>query len=94
MGQDLPAERVYKSLWHVALMCVGIYEYRNHKTKVAKVLAAGMIAFHADAAVADALDQKPLSRRILEGVTGVSDEPAVLRRDESAATKVPGRRLR
>jgi hypothetical protein len=91
---DLPAERVYKSLWHVALACIGLYELNTHKTKVAKVLATGMIAFHVDAAVADAFDQKPLSRRILERVTGVSDEPAVLRRDERPPTKKSRRTIR
>lgn len=70
---DLPAERVYKSLWHVALAGIGLYEYNVHKTKAARVLAAGMIAFHVDAALADAFDRKPLSRRILERAIGKSD---------------------
>jgi hypothetical protein len=74
MAHDHVAERVYKSLWHVALMAVGIYEFRSHKTRAAKVLAAGMIAFHADAAIADAFDSKCLARRILETVTGDFDE--------------------
>jgi len=42
------------------------YSVRNHKTKVSKVLACGLIAFHVDAAVSDALDKAPLSRRILD----------------------------
>jgi hypothetical protein len=69
----LPAERVYKSLWHVALMAIGLYEFKVHKTKAAKVLAVGMIAFHADAAIADAFDSKCLARRILELATGDFD---------------------
>jgi hypothetical protein len=68
--QDHKVERVYKSLWHVALMCIGLYEFRTHRTKTAKFLAAGMIAFHADAAFADALDKKCMSRRILELAVG------------------------
>lgn len=75
MGKDRIEERAYKSAWHVALMLVGLYEWRNHKSKPAKVLAAGMMAFHLDAAVADAFDTKPLSRVLLEKVTGLSDEP-------------------
>ena len=62
---DRPEERIYKSLWHVLIAGVGIYELRNHKTKTSKVLACGLIAFHVDAAVADALDVPPVSRRIL-----------------------------
>ena len=69
-ANDHAVERVYKSLWHVALMCIGIYEFRTHKTTAAKVLATGMIAFHADAAFADALNTKCFSRRILELAVG------------------------
>ena len=65
---DRIEERVYKSLWHVLIAAVGVYELRNHKTKTSKVLACGLIAFHADAAVADALDVPPLSRRILNWI--------------------------
>lgn len=63
---DRIEERVYKSLWHVLIAGVGVYEIRNHKTKLSKVLACGLIAFHVDAAIADALDVPPLSRRILD----------------------------
>jgi hypothetical protein len=73
MGKDRIEERVYKSGWHLALMAVGIYEFRTHRTKLAKILAAGMIAFHADACIADALDAKPLSRVLLEKATGIKD---------------------
>jgi hypothetical protein len=59
-------ERAYKSLWHLIGFAIGIYEFRNHKSTTAKVIAAGLIAFHADAAISDALDTQPLSRRILE----------------------------
>lgn len=68
MGKDRIEERIYKSLWHVAIVAVGIYEYRHHKSKTSKILSAGMIAFHIDAAVSDALDTDPLSRRILDWV--------------------------
>ncbi len=49
-------ERVYKSLWHLLIAGVGVYELRSHKTKLSKVLAVGLIAFHVDAALCDALD--------------------------------------
>jgi len=38
-------ERAIKSLWHVMIATVGVYELRNHKTKVSKFLACGLIAF-------------------------------------------------
>jgi hypothetical protein len=73
-GKDTVHERIYKSLWHVALVAIGLYEFRTHKTKVAKALSAGMIAFHVDAAISDALDlDKCLSRRVLESVLGAKN---------------------
>jgi hypothetical protein len=68
MGSDRIEERVYKSLWHLFIAGVGVYEFRNHKTTFAKALAVGLIAFHLDGAVSDMLDVPPLSRRILETV--------------------------
>ena len=65
---DRAEERAYKSLWHGALFCIGIYEFRTHRTRIAKVLAAGMILFHLDAMVTDAFDCKPVSRQILEKI--------------------------
>jgi hypothetical protein len=58
-------ERFYKSLWHLLIAGVGIYELRTHKTKMAKVLACGLIAFHADAAVCDLLNQPTTPQRLL-----------------------------
>ena len=49
-------EKVYKSLWHLLIAGVGVYELRNHRTKLSKVLAVGLIAFHVDAALCDAMD--------------------------------------
>jgi hypothetical protein len=64
-------ERVYMSLWHTGLVALGLYEYRRtHRTRLGKALALGMIAFHVDAAIADALDTPCLTRRILEKVKG------------------------
>src|SRR5271169_2321571 len=72
---DRVEERVYKSLWHVLIAAVGVYEFRHHKSLASKVLSAGLIAFHVDAAIADALDVPPLSRRILETVRPDEDSP-------------------
>lgn len=59
-------ERIYKSLWHLAIAGVGIYELRNHKTKLSKVLACGLIAFHADAAICDAADIPTTPQRLIK----------------------------
>jgi hypothetical protein len=68
-------ERTYMSLWHVGLMGIGIFEYKTHKSFLAKILAGGMILFHADAAISDALDtDKCLSRFLLEKATGINFE--------------------
>jgi hypothetical protein len=65
--KDYPVERLYKSAWHIGLVMLGLYELRRtHHTRLGKVLAVGMLLFHADAAVADALDKPCLTRRILE----------------------------
>jgi len=63
-------ERAIKSLWHVMIATVGVYELRNHKTKFSKFLACGLIAFHADAAICDALDKPTTFQRILHRVSG------------------------
>lgn len=65
---DRIEERVYKSLWHVAIASVGLYELKHHKSTISKILATGLIAFHVDAAISDALDIPPLTRRILDYV--------------------------
>lgn len=60
-----PEERVYKSLWHLAIAAVGLYELKS-KTGVGKFLAAGLIAFHVDAAVFDALGRPTTPQRLLK----------------------------
>jgi hypothetical protein len=59
-------ERIYKSLWHLAIAGVGIYELRNHKTKLSKMLACGLIAFHADAAICDAANIPTTPQRLIK----------------------------
>jgi len=59
-------ERVYKSLWHLAIAFVGVYELRNHRTRLSKVLACGLIAFHADAALCDAANVPTTPQRFIK----------------------------
>ncbi len=47
------AEKLYKAGWHAMIALVGVYELRNHKTLLSKILAVGLISFHADAAICD-----------------------------------------
>jgi hypothetical protein len=61
-------ERAYKSAWHLLIAAVGVYELRNHKTTLSKILACGLIAFHADAAVCDALGKPTTLQNILSKV--------------------------
>jgi len=43
-NRDSKIERAYKSIWHALIAAMGFYELRNHKTKLSKVLAVGLIA--------------------------------------------------
>lgn len=61
-------ERTYKSLWHLAIASIGFYELRNHKTLLSKVLACGLIAFHADAAICDAIGIPTTPQRFIKGI--------------------------
>jgi hypothetical protein len=58
-------ERAYKSLWHAAIAVVGVYEYQVHRSLLSKVLAVGLIAFHVDAAIADARGVSTLPQKLL-----------------------------
>jgi hypothetical protein len=62
---DEQTERAYKSSWHLMIAMVGIYELRNHRTTLSKVLACGLIAFHADAAICDAMGIPTTLQRLL-----------------------------
>ena len=61
-------EKLYKAGWHAAIACVGIYELRNHRTRLSKVLAIGLIIFHGDAAVCDLLEIPTTPQRFLRKV--------------------------
>lgn len=77
--QDRIEERIYKSAWHALIAVMGVYELRNHKTRMSKILACGLIAFHVDAMISDALDCKPLSRQVLEYIAGEHHEIKLVR---------------
>ena len=64
-NRDSKIERAYKSIWHALIAAMGFYELRNHKTKLSKVLAVGLIAFHMDACIADAMDVPTTAQRLL-----------------------------
>ena len=63
--EDRIEERAYKSAWHLLIAGVGCYELRNHRTKLSKVLACGLILFHSDAALCDALGVPTVFQRML-----------------------------
>jgi len=63
------SEKFIKAAWHCLIALVGCYELRNHRTKASKVLACGLIAFHADATIADYLGRPTTLQRILRRVT-------------------------
>ncbi len=74
--RDRVDERAVKSLWHVMIATVGVYELCDPKPKNKWIrglrtgLACGLIAFHVDAAWHDALDQETLFRRLLRRISG------------------------
>ena len=68
-------EKIYKSAWHALIAAMGFYELRNHKTKLSKVLAVGLIAFHVDACIADARDVPTTAQRLLRSVLIKKEEP-------------------
>ena len=61
--EDLACEKFYKSAWHLLIALVGAYELRESKTKFSKILSVGLIAFHADAAICDAMGKPTLAQR-------------------------------
>lgn len=77
--KDCVEERVYKSAWHVLISLVGVYELRNHKTTLSKILACGLIAFHADAAISDALGVPTTAQRALRKLRPRIKERYVIR---------------
>ena len=70
-------EKVLKSLWHFMIAGVGCFELRSGRSKLSKVLSVGLIAFHVDAGVCDALDVPTTLQRLLRrlrSAAGGSDE--------------------
>ena len=66
--KSLPEERIYKAAWHAAIAAVGLYELSQSKSTFKKILSLGLIAFHADAAICDAIDCPTTPQRILQRV--------------------------
>ena len=62
------AEVALKSSWHALIAGVGVYELRNHRTRLSKILACGLILFHADAAICDWLDVPTTPQRFFQKV--------------------------
>jgi len=58
-------ERGLKSAWHAAIAAVGIIEYRRNRSLFSKILSVGLIGFHIDACIADALGLPTTFQRIL-----------------------------
>jgi hypothetical protein len=67
-GKEVAVEKLYKSTWHLLIAAVGFYELSNHKTKLSKALACGLIAFHLDACIADALGTLTTPQKLLKKV--------------------------
>lgn len=61
-------EKLYKSGWHAAIAAVGVYELRNHRTTLSKILACGLIFFHIDAAICDFISVPTTPQRFLKNL--------------------------
>ncbi len=76
IDRDRIDERAIKSLWHAMIATIGVYELCDYQPKNKWIrrfrtgLACGLIAFHADAAICDALDRETLFRRMLRRISG------------------------
>lgn len=68
--QTRTVDRIYKSAWHAMIALVGVYELRTNKTEISKVLSWGLIAFHVDAAINDALDRPTTLQYMLRKLRG------------------------
>jgi len=58
-------EKALKSAWHAAIATVGVYEYRHNRSWLSKVLSVGLVLFHADAAICDAVGKPTTLQRLL-----------------------------
>jgi hypothetical protein len=65
MRKTRQKEKVLKASWHAAIAAVGIFELERSQSWLSKALSAGLIAFHIDACVCDALDKPTTLQRIL-----------------------------
>ena len=58
-------ERVYKSAWHFLIMMTGVWEYKHNRSRFSKFLSMGLILFHADACICDAVGKPTTLQRLL-----------------------------
>lgn len=58
-------EKVLKATWHFLIAAVSMFELQHSRTVLAKALSVGLIAFHLDAAINDALDEPTTVQRLL-----------------------------
>jgi hypothetical protein len=61
-------EKLLKALWHAAIATVGLFELEHSRTVLSKVLSTGLIAFHLDAAINDALDRPTTLQALLNSL--------------------------
>jgi hypothetical protein len=58
-------ERALKCSWHAAIALLGCFELKRSRTTIGKILSIGLILFHLDGALWDALDQSSTVQRLL-----------------------------
>lgn len=66
MSKHTIEERLTCSSWHLFIAAIGITEFKNNKTRLSKLLSAGLILFHLDGAIADIIDEKSLFKRVFD----------------------------
>jgi hypothetical protein len=61
-------ERVLKAAWHGCIALVGAYELGTRRTLLGKILAVGLVAFHADACYYDWQNKPTTLQRLLRRI--------------------------
>jgi hypothetical protein len=59
-------ERGYKAAWHGLIGLTGLWETQRSRTLLGKILAWGIVAFHLDAMLADAMGVDTTPQRLLK----------------------------
>ena len=58
-------EKVYKSAWHLLIAATGCFELATSKTLFKRILSIGLVGFHLDSALCDALGVPTTPQRLL-----------------------------